>query len=154
MTLKTLFDKGRRTDIQKALEKGEPLPFQRMKNPGLSEPARNENAAACEIRAFIRSIRESGDATKDRLDRATEYNEKKMGEIAAEHGSEEIEHLEVAVGYKFFDAKHGISVTYTPAEEMMLAQLELYALIFQLLERVQAEDAIRATLGTKGKVGP
>jgi len=154
MTLRSLFDKGRRKDIQKAIEKGEPLPFQQRKSSEPPEPVRTEDAFVSEIRRFARDDDKSTEPTSQRLDRANAFIKAKMTEMVTTYGTDVFQRTEASAKQKQKLAEKGVDVTYTPLEEGVLELRKLAHFIGWLTKQVKAQDEVRAILKAGGKVGP
>lgn len=150
MTLRSLFDKDRRKDIQRALVKGEPLPFQRRKD---SEPP-SAPIPFSEVSVFILGIRNSSGSTNEKLDNAIKFLKCKSSGLVTTHGHEASKVAEASAREKQRKAEQGEKVTYTLLEETILGLIELAKVIEELAKREKSEDEVRTLLGTRGKVGP
>jgi hypothetical protein len=154
MTLKTLFDKGRRTDIHKAIGRGGPLPFQHMKGSEPPACTQADGANVSEIGRFLDDERKSTDPAKQRLGRADAFIREKTKELVTTHGVDEFKHAENLARQKQQQAQNGANVAYTPLEGKILELCELAEFITWLTKQAKTEDVIDALIRAGGKVGP
>jgi hypothetical protein len=158
MTLKTLFDKGRRSDIQRALEKGEPISFAgRMapQPPVLVEDdylSRLRMAMCVPTGKFIVAIRQSNAPTKERMEYANSFVRQRIHELTGALGVSKIIEDANSAKNKLQQAAKGAVVSITPLEQELIDLNALDRLASSLKMQIDAASCASELL--KGKVGP
>ncbi|MCI0503857.1 hypothetical protein L0Y65_04045 [Candidatus Micrarchaeota archaeon] len=117
-------------------------------------PVVSEGVPLSAVNAFILEIKDSGESTPKRLERAKEFLKKQVREIVAAHGLEEFKKAEVSAARKKEQADKGIAVPFTPLEEKIADLFELNKLIAWLARRMKSEGGVHEVLeANNGKNG-
>lgn len=135
------------------VSKAPPPPPKRKSLQPPPAPVRAEGVPLSEINAFIIEIRESGESTKARFDRAMAFIRTKVKEIVSEHGAAEFNKAEVTTKQKQQQADAGAAVSFTPLEGKILELFKLNELIAWLSKRMKAEGGVHEILEANGKNG-
>jgi len=130
-----------------------PPPPRRKSSEPPPAPVRTEGVPLSEINAFILEIRESGESTKQRLDRANAFIRAKVKEIVATHGVEQFNRAEASVRQKQQLSEKGTAVSYDPLEGKIIDLFELNKLIAWLTKRMKSEGGVHEILEANGKNG-
>jgi hypothetical protein len=155
--IRTLFEKGRRNDIRRAIALGEPLPSQRIAGEGLPETAWSQNPLNREIRQFTGEILDSGDSTRQRFDRAEAFMNRLVKELGELHKVDEFKSAMASAKSKEMRIMKDADVLFTPLE-LTLNELNRLQRVMDLLrEGLVKDDIVARMLGarsSRGKVNP
>ncbi len=131
-----------------------PPPPQRTKAsepPPVSEVTRD--LPLSEMGKFMQELKDSGDSTKDRYDRAVTFFQAKRDEALRSYGKEALGQAAVSAKQKQ-QAESGAVPVLTPQEQFMLELGELNKLIGWLKKRMDDERGVHDAMKANGKDKP